>query len=78
MEALDTARDTAPDTAAPPSDPSREDILRWRRKGDERLTPLLHRWPTLSELELRELRRVYAERQRLARHLGRLRRVTTT
>ena len=53
---------------------SRADLLRRRHRADERLTPLFRRWPALSELELRELRRVYDERQRLAKHLGRLRR----
>ena len=53
---------------------SRADLLRRTHKADERLTPLFRRWPALSELELHELRRVYAERQRLAKHLGKLRR----
>jgi hypothetical protein len=37
------------------------------------LTPLFRRWPALSQLELRELRRLYAERIRIAKHLGSLR-----
>jgi hypothetical protein len=38
---------------------------------DERLTPLFRRWPKLARPELRELRRLYAERVRLARYIGR-------
>lgn len=40
---------------------------------DDRLTALFRRWPALSRLELRQLRVMYAERLRIARHLGRLR-----
>jgi hypothetical protein len=39
---------------------------------DERLTPLFRRWPKLGRNELTELRRLYAERVRLARYIGRL------
>lgn len=42
---------------------------------DKRVTPLMRRWPNLSRLETRELRRLYAERLRLARYVGKLRRV---
>lgn len=38
---------------------------------DERLTPLFRRWPRLARDELRELRRLYSERVRLARYIGR-------
>jgi hypothetical protein len=41
---------------------------------DERLAPLFRKWPRLRKGELRELRRLYSERLRLARYLGRLRR----
>jgi hypothetical protein len=41
---------------------------------DERLTPLFRMWPRLGRAELRELRRLYTERVRLARYIGRLRR----
>jgi hypothetical protein len=40
---------------------------------DERLTPLFRRWPGLARDELRELRRLYSERVRLARYIGRVR-----
>lgn len=45
-----------------------------RNERDERLTLLFRRWPALSQLELRELRRLYDERIRIAKHLGSLRR----
>jgi hypothetical protein len=38
---------------------------------DERLAPLFRRWPRLARAELSELRRLYAERVRLARYIGR-------
>jgi hypothetical protein len=38
---------------------------------DRRLSPLFRRWPSLSGLELSELKRLYNERLRLARYLGR-------
>jgi hypothetical protein len=41
---------------------------------DERLGPLFRRWPRLAREELLELRRLYAERVRLARYVGELRR----
>ena len=44
-----------------------------RHETDARLTPLFRRWPALSTGELAELRRLYGERLRLARHLGFLR-----
>jgi hypothetical protein len=45
-----------------------------RKERDERLTPLFRRWPALSQFELRELRRLYDERIRIAKQLGSLRR----
>ena len=45
-----------------------------RTTRDERLTALFRRWPALAARELRELRRLYDERLRLARHVGRKRR----
>lgn len=45
-----------------------------RTERDNRLTPLFRRWPALSQLELRELRRLYDERIRIAKHLGSQRR----
>ena len=40
---------------------------------DARLSVLFRRWPSLSRIELREIRRLNDERQRLARSIGRLR-----
>lgn len=37
---------------------------------DQRLSPLFRRWPSLSGRERSELKRLYNERLRLARHLG--------
>lgn len=41
---------------------------------DSRLASLFRRWPGLAHDELRELRSLYSERVRLARHIGELRR----
>ena len=38
---------------------------------DNRLSPLFRRWPSLSRLEMSELKRLYNERVRLARYVGR-------
>jgi len=38
---------------------------------ERRLSPLFRRWPSLSGGERSELKRLYNERLRLARHLGR-------
>lgn len=46
-----------------------------RHDRDERMSALFRRWPELSKLELRELRMLSDERQRLARHVGILRRL---
>ena len=46
-----------------------------RRDRDERMSLLFRRWPSLSKVELRELRKLNDERQRLARHVGILRRL---
>ena len=40
---------------------------------DARLSVLFRRWPSLSRIELREIRRLNDERQRLARSIGGLR-----
>jgi hypothetical protein len=40
---------------------------------DARMSTLFHRWPALSKMEMRELRMLSDERQRLARHAGILR-----
>jgi hypothetical protein len=44
-----------------------------RHERDERMSLLFRSWPSLSQIELRELRRLSDERQRLARHVGTLR-----
>ena len=41
---------------------------------DERVTTLFRRWPGLTKAEDRELRKSYAERLRLAKYIGRVRR----
>jgi hypothetical protein len=46
-----------------------------RHKRDERMSLLFRSWSSLSKVELRELRRLSDERQRLARHVGVLRRL---
>jgi hypothetical protein len=52
-------------------------LLRQRALRDEMLHPLFRRWPSLSQTEARELRRVYDERVRLAKWIGRARRRRT-
>jgi hypothetical protein len=44
-----------------------------RTESDALLAPLFRRWPALSKVELRELRRLYDERLRLAKYVGSLR-----
>jgi hypothetical protein len=41
-----------------------------RQDRDERMSILFRSWPSLSKLEMRELRMLSDERQRLARHVG--------
>jgi hypothetical protein len=53
---------------------SDETLQRERDMRDETLRPLFRRWPSLNRMEMRELRRVYDERLRLARWIGRARR----
>jgi len=50
------------------------DLVVQRATRDARLAALFRRWPRLGGRELNELRRLYDERLRLARHFGRLRR----
>ena len=47
------------------------DLSMQRAIRDDELAPLFRRWPALSRPELGRLRRLYAERLRIARHLGR-------
>ena len=49
------------------------ELLDARHHRDERMSVLFRSWPSLSNIELRELRRLSNERQRLARHVGILR-----
>lgn len=53
--------------------PSAADTLRARDTRDERLSVLFRRWPSLTKIEMNEIRRLHDERQRLARHVGMLR-----
>jgi hypothetical protein len=51
------------------------DVLAEAREArDRKIAPLFRRWPKLTRPELRELRRLYEERVRLARHWGALHR----
>jgi hypothetical protein len=51
-----------------------EELLEARDARDAKLRPLFRRWPSLSRPEMVELRRVYSERVRLAKWVGRARR----
>ena len=51
-----------------------DDLVAQRATRDERIAILFRQWPKLGGRELRELRRLYDERLRLARHFGRIRR----
>jgi hypothetical protein len=51
-----------------------EELLRARDARDTKLRPLFRRWPSLSTPEMVELKRVYNERVRLAKWIGRTRR----
>lgn len=50
------------------------DLVVQRVARDERIAVLFRKWPKLAGRELQELRRLYDERLRLARHFGRIRR----
>lgn len=43
---------------------------------DDRLAPLFTRWPALTRVEMRQLRTLYRESVRIAKHLGQRRRLT--
>jgi hypothetical protein len=61
----------------PPEDvkgSSLEALERETKARDRRLTRLFRRWPTLTQAELGELRRLYEERMRLAKLDGSRRR----
>jgi hypothetical protein len=55
----------------------RERLDEARAQHDERTSALFRRWPRLSNGELAELRRLWNERLRLARHFGAHRRSST-
>ena len=46
------------------------EVARQRAIRDEMLAPLFRRWPALSRFQLHQLRQLYRERLRIARHLG--------
>jgi hypothetical protein len=45
-----------------------------RSARDERLSVLFRRWPSLSKIERKEIRRLHDERLRLAKYIGMRRR----
>jgi hypothetical protein len=51
-----------------------KDLEQQRALRDDLLASLFRRWPALDRIETRTLRRVYGERLRIARYVGRLRR----
>jgi hypothetical protein len=48
----------------------REQLRDARDCRDARMSILFRSWPSLGKMEMRELRRLSDERQRLARHVG--------
>ena len=44
-----------------------------KRDRDERMSILFRGWPSVNDTEMRELRKLSNERQRLARHVGNVR-----
>ena len=46
------------------------DLRDARQDRDDRMSTLFASWPSLTKLEMRELRKLSDERQRLARHVG--------
>ena len=51
-----------------------EELTQQRAARDEHLAPLFRRWPKLNRVEMRQLKTIYVERLRIARHLGKRRR----
>ena len=47
-----------------------EELRDARDRRDARMSSLFRHWPSLSKVEMRELRTLNDERQRLARHAG--------
>ena len=55
------------------SELDRAELRQARDTRDKRLSVLFRRWPSLTKVEMKEIRRLYDERQRLARYVGSLR-----
>jgi hypothetical protein len=53
---------------------NQEGLRHARSTRDERLSVLFRRWPSLSKVERKEIRRLHNERLRLAKYLGMRRR----
>ena len=51
-----------------------DDLTQQVTVRDELLAPLFRRWPGLNRVEMRKLKTLYAERVRIAKYLGKLRR----
>ena len=51
-----------------------DDLTQQVTVRDELLAPLFRRWPRLNRVEMRKLKTLYAERVRIAKYLGKLRR----
>ena len=51
-----------------------DDLSQQRVLRDDALAPLFRRWPALNRIETLNLRRLYGERLRIAKYLGRRRR----
>jgi hypothetical protein len=51
---------------------SEAELSEERALRDDNLAPLFQRWPALNRMELGQLRQMYADRLRIARHVGRL------
>jgi hypothetical protein len=49
------------------------ELAKQRELRDDRLATLFRRWPALNRLEHGQLQRLYAERLRIARYVGRRR-----
>ncbi len=51
------------------------ELYQQRAIRDDTLSKLFQRWPALDTFELGQLRRLYADRLRIARYVGRIRSV---
>jgi hypothetical protein len=50
-----------------------EQLEQAKRDRDERMSILFRGWPSVNDAEMRELRKLSSERQRLSRHVGTVR-----